>query len=209
MSRSFFIAMAALGAALIGEIGPAHAVTIKFDSFTFNDDHAHLLTDFQHKSFSLDGFTITTLGGTLGDLGVLGTQTSQFLALGTVAAFNTVTQGVPTLTAADGRTFAFESIDVANLNAAGLVGLVFIGKIHGGGTVTQSFSFDSFGALEKLSLPTDFRNLDSLSISEPNSGVPYQFTNLVVEESAIPEPAGLGFIGLGAGLVAFRFARRR
>jgi len=188
--------------AVMGGAGTAQALTIDFDDFAFNDTGIHDLTPIS-GTLERDGFTFTPSQFTKFD--VLGTQEARFA--GEVAMFNNENTGTTTLTRDGGGTFAVESIDVANILGPGANSITFHGAVHGGGTVTESFSFDSFGHLTTLSLDSDFANLDALSFDE-NGNPSFQFTDLVVDaDAAVPEPAGLAV--LGGGLIGLLLARRR
>jgi hypothetical protein len=189
---------------MMGGAGTARALTIDFDDFAFNDTGIHDLTSIS-GTLERDGFTFTPSQFTKFD--VLGTQEARFA--GEIAMFNNENTGTTTLTRDGGATFSVESIDVANILGPGANSITFHGAVHGGGTVTESFSFDSFGHLTTLSLDNDFENLDSLSFDE-NGNPSFQFTDLVVDaDNAVPEPAGLAVLGGGLiGLMLIRRCRR-
>ena len=200
LHAAVIVALAAIGGT--GGAGAAQALTIDFDAFAFNDSGIHDLTPIS-GTLSLDGFTFTPSQFTKFD--VLGTQEARFA--GEVAMFNNENTGTTTIARSGGGTFSVESIDVANILGPGADSITFHGAVHGGGTVTQSFSFDSFGHFTTLFLDSDFENLDSLSFDE-NGNPSFQFTDLVVDAAAaVPEPASLTL--LGGGLVGFLLARRR
>jgi hypothetical protein len=197
MHAAVIAALAAMGGA-----GAAQALTIDFDDFAFNDKGIHDLTPIS-GTLEWDGFVFTPSQFTKFD--VLGTQEARFA--GEVAMFNNENTGTTTLTRDGGGTFAVESIDVANILGPGANSITFHGAVHGGGTVTQSFTFDSFGHLTTLFLDNDFANLDALSFDE-NGNPSFQFTDLVVDaDAAVPEPAGVTV--LGGALVGVMLARRR
>jgi hypothetical protein len=197
MHAAVIAALAAMGGA-----GSAQALTIDFDDFAFNDSGIHDLTPIS-ETLERDGFTFTPAQFTKFD--VLGTQEARFA--GEVAMFNNENTGTTTLTCDGGGTFSVESIDVANILGPGTNSIIFHGAVHGGGVVTESFAFDSFGHLTTLVLDSGFENLDSLAFDE-NGNPSFQFTDLVVDtDSAVPEPAGLTV--LGGGLVGLLLARRR
>lgn len=125
--------------------------------------------------------------------------------------FNTVGSG-GMLTAAGGAAFSLHTIDLAQL----FVGpnfnevLTFTGHLVGGSTVTQSFTVpgQASGApvLSTYLFQPTFANLTSVDFAGQNH---YQFTNVVLNVSAVPEPSALALLGTGAlGLIGVN-ARRR
>ncbi len=202
MLRAFCLGIAALGPAMIGGVGSAEATTINFDGFAFNDSAIHDLTPIS-GSLSLDGFTFTA--GQFTKFDVFGTQEGRFA--GQVAMFNNANFGATMLTRVGGGTFSLLSLDVANILGPGADSITLHGQVHGGGTVSESFAFNSFGHLTTLTLDRDFRDLDSVSFDEnPSPG--FQFTDLVVS-TEVAEPAGLALFGVGlaAGLAFLRKRR--
>lgn len=168
MRAAILAAVAAMGG--IGGARTAQALVIDFNDFTFNDSGIHDLTPIS-GSLSRGGFTFTAEPFT--KLDVFGTLEGRFA--GQVAAFNNANTGATTLTRNGGGTFSFLSIDVANILNPGADSITFEGILDGGGTVTQSFTFNSFGHLTTLTLDSDFKNLDSLSFDE-NASPGFQFT---------------------------------
>src|SRR5262249_11131939 len=108
-----------------------------------------------------------------------------------------------TLTRNGGGAFSLLSIDVANILGPGADSITFHGVKHGGGTLSESFTFNSFGHLTTLTPDSDFQNLDSVSFHEnPSPG--FQFTDLAAI-AEVPEPAGLALLGIGlAGFAGLR-----
>ncbi len=106
-----------------------------------------------------------------------------------------------------GSLFDLFSIDLSILNPSGQSPPVtFRGHFQGGGFVEQTFRPTEFG-FDQFDFLPNFRNLESVEWRQgPADLDAHQFDKIVVQ--AVPEPATLILIGLGA-LVAGVAARRR
>lgn len=174
----------------------AQATTITFDSLEQPG------TGFKYlPSYSEDGYQLSASSFASAQNGNTGWY------FGSASLFNNYGNGVTTLTKADHGTFSFNSIDLAPVSTGWGAGatVTFIGNVHGGGTVTDSYTLSNSYSFERFAL-TGFNELDSVSwIQQYNY---HQFDNLVLEQSApVPEPST--FILLGAGLVGTVCLKRK
>ncbi|MBL8554606.1 MAG: PEP-CTERM sorting domain-containing protein [Phenylobacterium sp.] len=119
-----------------------------------------------------------------------------------------------------GGAFALFSIDLADIyngQAGGLpLTTIFTATKAGGGTVTQSFTFDQTPGLKTFAFNTDFQNVVSVSWGgdlNSNGTSPYgvQLDNIVVGEAVtggVPEPATWALMILGFGAAGAALRRR-
>jgi hypothetical protein len=189
-------------ACVVALSGAAQALTLSFGQFNFPDGITPIPAP--QTIVSESGFTFTACCDSSAKFEVFGTAEARFP--GQVALILDGAGRTTTLTKDGGGTFALQSIDVADILGPGTVDMEIDGIVHGGGTVSQDFSFDSFDHLTTLTLDSDFRNLDSVSWAQVGNPE-FQFTNVVVEADAtpIPEPGMPAVLGL----VGFYLLRRR
>lgn len=162
-------------AAAILNAAPASAVVITFDPLTHVDDNVTETTGpYIESGFQLTGPALTTFG-TLGDR-----------YPGSTSLFSNEVGGVITLTQVGGAPFTLNGISAANLNRAGSQDLTFTGNIFGGGTVSQTFTLNSFQSLTDFVFLPTFTNLASVDFA-PQISPYYQFDNIIV--NAAPESA--------------------
>lgn len=127
---------------------------------------------------------------------------------GSPAMFQNTFNAVTTLTKVGGGPFGITSIDIAALNNDAAGGFVtFTGNFFGGGTVTQTMSWNPSGNAPTFSTKTfanTWTNLTSVNFTQVQ---PYfQFDNIVLKDgtTVAPEPATVALLAAGlASLVGF------
>jgi hypothetical protein len=118
-----------------------------------------------------------------------------------------------------GSVFALNSIDLAPLIAggAGSFTVTFQGTHPDTSTVSQMFTVNDStpAALTTFSF-SSFTNLVSVSFTQGANigffgaqGTAYQFDNVVVNASSVPEPATIGLFAAGAGFIVITIRLRR
>jgi hypothetical protein len=154
-------------------------------------------------SYSESGFTFTSPGSNFGSA----QQGNAGWYLGSASLFDNLARGIM-LSKNDGGTFSFTSIDLAPVSTSWGSGATvsFIGNIHGGGTISSSYTLNSSFAFQTFSL-SGFNNLDSVTWTQAS---PYhQFDNVVLDGSPVPEPATYVMLLTGLGLIGFTARRRK
>jgi hypothetical protein len=135
---------------------------------------------------------------------------------GSNAIFNNSGGGLTTLSRVGGTAFALTSIDLANLFTPGVAGSVlFTGDLQGGGTVTQTESWNA--AAGSPAFTTDlfggaWNNLIDVKFSEPSAEPLFQVDNIVLNNvvlSVTPEPATMTLMAMGLVGIAGVGRRRR
>lgn len=177
----------------------AHSTLIDFNSLTGSDQSYY--TDFD-STVSSNGylFDATDLVAWKPGLGLTdcgGNYT------GTNALFMNFRDDSITLHRADSAAFNLLSLDVANLFLQSSTPfsdktstITFTGHYFGGGTVVQSYTTLADDLLHTVNF-SGFSNLSSVTWSQDDA--PYhQFDNVVVTTQAVPEPATVAALGLGA-----------
>jgi hypothetical protein len=146
--------------------------------------------------------------------GVFGTPCSGSTSYaGTTTLYGGRVGAAPTLTSLAGTPFSIQSIDLAKLNASDAVAqtVTFTGTLVGGATVTQAFEIPgTVGAptLATYTFQPTFANLTSLQFGAQLSPF-YQFTNLRLDQSVVPEPGTWALLGTGLLGVAGLARRKR
>ena len=117
---------------------------------------------------------------------------------------------------AGSSAFTLNSIDLAPLIAGGTgtFTVTFVGTLAGSGTVSQTFTVnDSPNTLQTFAF-SGFTNVVSVSFVQGANigffgaqGTAYQFNNVLVNASSVPEPNTLAL--LGSGLAALAGVRRK
>lgn len=127
-------------------------------------------------------------------------------------AANTVT-----FAATDSSPFSLYSIDLAQWGAGQgtaetTFDIDFVGALHGGGTVTDTFSvfLSADPNLQTFSFSSGFTNLDSVSFVQGtfHEGTGIQFNNIVTNIDGTPEPSTFALL-LGGALFALPRLRKR
>ena len=126
---------------------------------------------------------------------------------GSAGLHERISNGLITLSRADGNSFTLSSIDLSTLHPQGVSpAVVFVGTLAGGGTVTQTFTPTSFG-FHTFVLSSSFTNLLSVSWHQGTDDFnAHQFDNIVV--SSVPEPATMLLFGSGLMGIAAKLRRR-
>jgi hypothetical protein len=186
----------------------------------FSDVPAGTLT--VSSPYQSQGFTLTsTSGGFVFNSPDTGNGTTQpvgandfYAGANALAAFAPATI---TLTQDNGNPFSLLSIDLARNFAFDPAPMVtFTGIQVGGGTVTETIQQSQFppaGFPQTFTTfdLTGFTNLVSVSWDQPAFGPTiglHQFTNIVLQTAAVPEPPALVLLGLGVPL-ALVYTRHR
>jgi hypothetical protein len=214
MSRHGLIAAITLAAGISAVALPSYATVITFDADP-NIAKVNNLLNFLGNTVTEQGYTFTDTN----NFGSYGLLSQNFAGKFTLFDNQVSAPTTLTLTLAGGGTFDFNKIDIANADQAGqLAGITFTGLIHGGGTVSHTFTtadilatgagYKQLGTLDLTSF--GFDNLDSVTWLEPNGTTPlFAWTDVDVTQDAEPvaEPAAL--IVFGTAMLAYGLLRRR
>ncbi|MGB9110459.1 MAG: PEP-CTERM sorting domain-containing protein [Telluria sp.] len=170
------------------------AAVITFDPLALNTAGLAAVSNYTEAGFSVSG-----------PLGTIGAQFAGAYA-GSASLFLANPGNVATLAKVDGSTFSLNSIDLSALAPSWYGGgatVTFTGNVHGGGTLTQSFTTGTALGFDTYTF-SGFDMLDSVSWVQ--AAPYYQFDNIVVDASAaVPEPGTLALFGVAlAGLGALR-----
>lgn len=110
-----------------------------------------------------------------------------------------------------GAAFSATSIDLGSLFAFASSEITFTGILVGGGTVTQTFRLagnTGDNALATFTFSPAFANLRQLDFGAQVTPF-YQFDNVVLNASTVPEPSTGVLLGSGLLVVAGAMARRK
>jgi len=174
------------------------AAVITFDSVAIGGAGLAVVENFEEAGFSVSG-----------PLATIGSQFPGAYA-GSAALFLANPGNVATLAKVDGGTFSLKAIDLSPLAPSwygGGASITFTGNVHGGATLTQSFTVGADLGFTTYQF-TGFDKLDSVTWMQASPF--HQFDNIVVAESAaesaaVPEPGTLALFGVAlAGIGALR-----
>lgn len=188
MKRIFSAAMLCMSSFLT----PAHAAVIDFDALEAAGTSFQFMSMYEEDGYRLAG----------GNFASAQHGTTGWYA-GSASLFNNSGGGMTVLSKIDGSAFSMRAIDLARVSTsyAGGAQVNFTGHVHGGGTVSQSFTVGEALAFQHFLL-SGFNNLDSVTWLQ---SAPYhQFDNIDLRNQ-VPEPAPLALMALAmAALVARR-----
>jgi hypothetical protein len=170
------------------------AAVITFDSLAKDSDKLAVVGNYEEAGFSVNG-----------PLATIGSQFAGAYA-GSASLFLANPGNVATLAKVDGGTFSLKAIDLSPLAPSwygGGASVTFTGNVHGGGTLSQTFTVGSALGFGTFAF-SGFDQLDSVTWVQVASY--HQFDNIVVDApAAVPEPASLALFGVAlAGIAALR-----
>lgn len=196
--KMYILSLALVVAALALGASPARAVVIDFETLVLGN---------QGGSVSEDGFTLTSTNSPNG------LQAQDFG--GSTTLFENYRFGAVTeLALTGGGSFSLSSIDLAELSSElTRFDVTFTGDISGGGPVINTFAMDGLLGAQTFTF-TGFGSVNKVSWGQGTEFTTvHQFDNIVASVNnghAVPEPASLGFLGLGlAGLAWIRRGARQ
>jgi hypothetical protein len=186
------IVSTAFAAALLSLSLSASATTITFNSLEQAGSGYQTMTAYEENGFRVSSDALFASAG----------QGNADAYMGSAGLFNVYAGSIATLTKIGGSTFDFNAIDLAPLAQAygSEASVSFIGNVHGGGTINQSFTLDGNFTFQTFAF-SGFNNLDSVTWQQV---FPYhQFDNLVLDRaaSAVPEPGTLVLCGLALAVM--------
>jgi hypothetical protein len=170
-------------------------------------------------TYSAKGFTLTAINppsGLLSGFEAHGPNSIFFMGKIGVFAFAPTTSppdNAITLTQDNGQPFSLLSIDLArNFLFDPAPTVTFTGTQAGGGTVTESFTVTTLVGVSAFQAFhfTGFTNLVSVTWGQPElAGGLHQFTDILLQTGAVPEPSTLILLALGVPLVLAYTSRAR
>lgn len=203
--------------ALIAAAAPLAAQTkIDFEEFASPLDSA-LFNGFVSKGFQFSLSLPPSFGcHILGCFGTTGSTTAHFA--GSTGLFGGLPGWTKTMTKVGGGPFSINSIDVAQSGGGGntTYSILFHGDLIGGGSISQQFSYQTYGVSQILYTHEVFgaqwTNLadiwwDAGLGTFGNGDVQVDNINLDQGVTVAPEPASLALVG--SGLLGLALLRRR
>jgi hypothetical protein len=194
----------AVASVLLGTSSLASATIITFEGHP--DDGASPIFEAGYTfTFSAQGWGVFTDGFSGGGAPYTHNGTTRLVMSGEVDGRNCSVVIAPT----DGSQFSIMSFDSATFFPGFTGGTVATGNLHGGGTVSATFSLtDTFA---HFNLPGSFVNLDSLVFANTLSGGYRQDSGVSLdnlEVGPVPEPGSLAVLGLALAGLTLRRSRR-
>ncbi|KLU02867.1 putative signal peptide and transmembrane protein [Rhodopirellula islandica] len=208
--RTFYVAVLLLGFAFEQRAVAAVTVVLDFNDLASSSSEAEVVGN----TYSNSGFLISNPDNlpTFQAMQIYGSNHPDYI-LGSGAALHSDNPGSDfTLTKLDGGEFRLASIDIGKfkdsvLNPATLT-VNFHGSFAGGGSFSDNYSVsvddDEF---QTINFGTDFVGINSITWGFDTPF--YQFDNVTLEVSAVPEPTTLAFLGVGLGVAGVRRVRRK